>query len=636
MSEGTHRARLELLGGFCLSGADGREIRLSGRKARALLAILALSPSLSATRARLKGLLWGSRGEQQAGDSLRQMLVALRKELSNIGSRTLIVRDDHVGLDPLSIDVDVATFDDAERQGDLATAAALYRGPLLDGLDIGDDEFENWLSAERNILQGRAIAVLERFAETLEGAPRVAAAQRLVALDPLREASQRALMAAYLANGEAALAKRQLESCKSLLERELGVAPARETLELIAKPAADNPPPAVAPARKPTIAVLPFANLSDDPAQRYFSDGITADIITELSRFHEIQVRAARSTGAGQNGDPVTVGRELNEDYVADGSVRRFDRRVRITAQLLDVETGQTVWSERFDADEEEIFAVQDKIVRSISAQLSGRLRMADFERSSRKPPASMAAYDYVLRGDALPIGVPESEAEARRLFQKAIELDPNYARAYAHLSLCAAFEWYRPLDAPASLLEESLHLAKKAVILDDADEFCQSVLGHVHMLCKSHELAEYHYQKALTLNPNDPALIASLGILYGFRGEPVRGLEFFRESLAMDPKFDPTWYWRNRAVVHFVGREYEEAIIAFKRSPIMPDWVEAYLSAAYAHVGQLSEARRHATAALRLTPHFTTSALVAKEPYRRREDAEHLAEGLRKAGIPE
>ncbi len=625
-----------IVGGFRLTGAGGREVRLPGRKARALVAILALSPRLSATRARLKALLWGSRGEQQAGDSLRQMLVALRKELADIGTGALIVRDDHVGLDPQSIDVDVIAFGNAERLGDVAAAAALYRGSLLDGIDAGDDEFEAWLSAERNILLARAMAVLERFAETLAGAARVAVAQRLVALDPLREASQRALIAAYLANGEAALAKRQFESCKTLLERELGVAPARETMELIAKPAADNARAPAAPGRKPTVAVLPFANLSDDPAQRYFSDGITADIVTELSRFHEIQVRAHRPAGDGRDTDGMAAGRTLGMHYVAEGSVRRLGRRIRINVQLLDVETGEHLWAERFDADEEYIFAMQDKIVRSIAAQLSGRLRTAGLERASRKPPTSMAAYDYVLRGDALPIGVPEAEAEARRLFQKAIDLDPNYARAYAHLSQYSTLEWIRNLDAPAAMLDRSLELAKKAVALDDGDEFCQSMLGRVHMLRNSHDLAEYHFLKSLALNPNRPNLMAGLGILYGFRGEPARGLEYFREALAIDPHFDPSWYWRNRAVVHLIAHEYEEAINGFNRAPIMPDWVEAYLAASTAHLGRMDEARQHAAAALRLTPNLTIHAILSRDPYRRQEDIDHIADGLRKAGIPE
>jgi adenylate cyclase len=277
---------------------------------------------------------------------------------------------------------------------------------------------------------------------------------------------------------------------------------------------------------------------------------------------------------------------------------------------------------------------MQDQIVRSIAAQLFGRLRLANLEKASRKPPSSMAAYDYVLRGDALPIGVPEAEAEARNLFQKAIDLDPGYARAYAHLATCITFQWTRDYEGSARLLDQALELAMKAVALDDGEEFCHSVLGYVYLQRNAHELAEFHYLKALALNPNHPGLLASLGILYGFRGETARSLAYFREAITISPHFNPSWYWRNRAVVHFIAREYEEAISAFKRSPIMPEWVEAFLAAAHAQLGRMDEARQHVAAAHRLTPNLNIQAIMTKEPYLHREDAIHLADALRKAGF--
>jgi adenylate cyclase len=321
---------------------------------------------------------------------------------------------------------------------------------------------------------------------------------------------------------------------------------------------------------------------------------------------------------------------------VVEGSVRRLAQRVRINVQLVDVDTGEHLWAERFDANEDEIFVMQDHIVRSIAAQLSGRLQIADLEKASRKPPNSMAAYDYVLRGHALPIGVPEAEAEARSLFQKAIDIDPGYARAYASLGGYHIFEWSRDLATSAATLDQSLELTKKAVALDDRDDFCHAMLGRAHMFRRDHELADYHFQKALSHNPNSPFLLAALGILHGFRGDPQRGLDYFREALAIAPHFDPTWYWRNRAVVHFIAHEYKEAIEGFRRSPIQPDWVEAYLAASHAHLGYMDRARKHAVAALNLTPRLTIQVLLAIDPFRRPEDAEHLANGLRKAGIPD
>lgn len=617
--------RLNLLGGFRLTSAAGTELTLSSRKGKALLAVLALAPGLSATRARLRSLLWSDRSEEQASASLRQLLVILRKELAPLGSGVMRVREDSVGLDPDSLDVDVARFTASEAAGDAAQAVASYSGHLLDGFDLGDQAFEEWLGAERQDFRARAIAVFDLCVGELAGEARVAAAQRLIALDPLREASHRALIAAYLASGEPVLARKQFEACKALLARELGVTPAAETVALLTER------PAATLHAKPSVAVLQFANLSDDPAQRYFSDGITADIVTELSRFHQLLVRAVKGK---HDSDALAVGRELNVHYVAEGSVRRFGQRIRISVQLHDVETGQNRWAERFDTDEKDLFEVQDKIARSIAAQLAGRLTLAGIEKAARKPPTSLVAYELYLRGHALPLGVPEAEMEAQRLFKKAIEVDPGYARAYASLGSHYIAEWCRDPDAESTLLDQALALTKKAVALDDQDDYCHAMLGRTHMFRRDHQLAVFHYQKALTINPNSPFLLAGVGILYGFRGEPDRGLAYFREALELDPHFDPTWYWRNRAVVHFIAREYREAIEAFRRSPIFPDWVEAYLAASYAHLGELEEAKKHTAAALRQTPHLTIQRLLTCDPYRRPEDAKHFEEGLRKAAF--
>ncbi len=622
--------QLQLLGGFRLMGAAGEEVRLSSRKAKALLAVIALAPGQSATRARLRALLWSDRGEDQASASLRQLLVLLRKELAPLSPGLLRVHDDRLGLDPDALQIDATHFIVAELAGDAAQSVAQYSGPLLDGLDLGDQAFEDWLAAERRKFLSLAIGMFERRAAELAGEARVAVAQRLVALDPLREASHRTLIAAYLANGEAALARKQFDTCKALLARELGVQPAAETEDLLAKQSAAAPP---ASAAKPMIAVLPFANLSDDPGQRYFSDGITADVVTELSRFHQFLVRAVKGK---HDADNLVAGHEFGAHYIAQGGVRRLGKTIRINVQLQDVESGQNLWAERFDADEEEIFALQDRIVRSIAAQLSEQLRIAVVEKAARKPPTSLAAYEHMLRGDALPIGVPEMEAEARRHYQKAIDLDPGYARAYAALAQYSIFKWSRDYGAPENALAQPLELAKRGVSLDDADEFCQFVLGRMYMFRNDHDLAEYHHLKALALNPNEPGHLCALGILYGFRGETERGLAYFREALAIDPHYNPPWYWRNRAIVHFAAGEYEEAIKGFRRSPIQPDWVQAYLAASHAYLGRLDEAHKHITAAMRLAPNLTVAALLAKDPFLRPEDTEHVAVGLRKAGMPE
>ncbi len=649
--------KLQLLGGFKVMNEAGREIVISARKGRALLAVLAVSPSGSVSREKLASLLWSDRGEDQARSSLRQTLTVLRKELGPLGAKLLIADDQRVELARDSMEIDAVSIINQSKGNNapaLRRAANLYQGEFLADGEVSDPTFEEWLAGERSRFRDLMISILDRLLMLEPVIERVALAKRLLALDPLREASHLFLMNAYADNGERSMALQHYSACRDLLKSELNVQPGQEIEQLrlrlmvdasatskASQSVSSSLPSQIRDAKlqaKPSIAVLNFTNLSSDPAQRYFSDGITSDIVTELSRFHQLQVRAQRSSTNGERPvlDAAKAGHELGVQYVVEGSVRRLAQRVRINVQLVDVDTGEHLWAERFDANEDEIFTMQDHIVRSIAAQLSVRLQLADLEKASRKPPNSMAAYDYVLRGHALPVGVPEAEAEARRLFQKAIDIDPGYARAYASLGSYYIFEWSRDLDAPAALLDQTLALTKKAVALDDGDDFCHAMLGRAHMFRRDHQLADYHFQKALALNPNSPSLMASLGILYGFRGDPQRGLDYFREALAIAPHFDPTWYWRNRAVVHFIAQEYEEAIEGFRRSPIQPDWVEAYLAASHAHLGQMDEARKHAAATLHLTPRLTIQAILAVDPFRRREDAEHLADGLRKAGIPD
>jgi TolB-like protein len=629
MTGGQTGWRLALTGGFDLAAADGRQIRVSGKKAKGLLAILAMSPGLSATRARLKSLLWSDRGEAQAGDSLRQLLAVLRKELAEQGCDILLVRDDQVGLHAETLRIDTDEIVKLPAQA----AAGHYRGPLLNGLDVGDNQFEDWLAAERSTLQAQVIKVLEQLCAEGLGEARIAAAQRLVGLDTMREASHRALISAYLAMGEKALAKKQLESLAQILERELGVKPSTETLSLFATaeaPVQSNPPQSP----RPVIALLIFANQSGDAAQKYFSDGISADIATELSRFREFAVKSER--GGDSEADPAQLGRKLGVDFVVTGSVRRMGPRIRISVTLIDTQSGEQVWSERFDSDEQAIFDVQDSIVQSIAAQLASRLRMARLEAYRRKPPSSLAAYDYVLRGDALPIGNPAVEEEARQLFRKAIELDPGYARAHAALGEYEMLKWLRDFDAPRTLLVDALAISARSVLLDDKDPICHVTLSNVLAASGNFAKALHHGQRAVALNPNHPVSISQLGFLHGFLGEPETGVALFEQARLINPHFEPSWYWRDLGVVLFVARRYEDASAAFVRSPEMLDWVEAYLAACCTYLGRTEQAKAHAARTLQLTPGFTVARFMSREIYKRAEDTAHLTEGLRRAGIPD
>jgi adenylate cyclase len=389
---------------------------------------------------------------------------------------------------------------------------------------------------------------------------------------------------------------------------------------------------------KPSIAVLPFADMSGDPGQQYFSDGITEDIITELSRFHDLSVRARNTSFQFRDKtiDVRRLGHELSVQYVVEGSVRRMGERMRITAQLIDAASGNHLWAERFDRDQLEIFAVQDQVVRTIVATLVGRLEAAGAEQAGRKPPMSLAAYEFVLRGVAIPYGNLETEAERRRMFEKAIALDQGYGRPHALLAHAMFLEWFRDMSGSDATLDRAFGLAKKAVALDENDSTCQFVLGWLHLFRRSFDLAEQYYQRALELNPNNPEQVARMGFLDVFMGRPDAAIEWLMQAKLLDPYFNPISYYHALGTAYFVAQRYDEAIAAFSRSSTMPVWVQAYLAACHALTGKIDLAKSFAAEVVRLTSDFSSVRLVAKEPYKRLSDRELLLDGLRKAGLPE
>jgi TolB-like protein/Tfp pilus assembly protein PilF len=399
-----------------------------------------------------------------------------------------------------------------------------------------------------------------------------------------------------------------------------------------------KPKSAAAPPSKPSIAVLPFINMSGDPEQTYFSDGITEDILTELSRFRALSVIARNSSFRFRGGDVdvVRVGRELNVQYVLEGSVRKMGDKIRITAQLIDATTGSHVWADRYDRTQEEIFNVQDQVVRMIVGTLAGRIEAAGVEKAVRKPPSSLAAYDCVLRADALPFSNPEARAEVRRLSEKAIELDPSYGRAYSQLAISYYLEWVNDYSGSDAALDEAYSLANKAIALDDNDSQAFSFLGVVHMMRRSYDLSEHCLKKAIALNPNRPVVMTSLGLLYGYLGRPDDGIACFEQAKSIDQFYEPTWYWPTLGTLHFMAGRYDEAIVHLSRSRAMPPWVHAYLAASFAHTDRNVQAEHHAGEVVRLTPGFSAVRFLTKEPFKQSAGRDHLLEGLRKAGLPQ
>ena len=519
--------KLTFLGGFEVRLASGEVADLPAQKDRALLAILAMTPGDAHSRDRLAGLLWSERGDHQARGSLKQALMRLRRCLNGTGDDVLRADRRSVALNRDTISVDALTFERQVREGtieSLTQAMALYRGDLLDGISIHDPAFEDWLLVERQRLrQLFEHALANLMAKALAaGDPDGAAeaARKLLLLDPLSEAAYRTLMQVHSDQAQSAQALKLYEVLRERIHRELGVQPEPATVALVdhirgRRKAASSAPEQVAPpvprelplpVTKPSIAVLPFLNLSGDPEQQYFSDGITEDIITELSRFRTLFVIARNSSFRYRGGDrDVTqVGRDLGVRYLAEGSVRRVGERVRISAQLIETATGSHLWAEHYDRDAVDILAVQDEIIRAIATTLGYQVEAAGRERALRLSPDALSAYDHVLRSEALLMRFAKDDnAEARRWAETAVELDPRSALAHAQLGWTYCMDYICGwVEDRASALDTAYTLARRAVLLDEADCRARWLLGNIHIYRREYDEACAHLRRAISSQP--------------------------------------------------------------------------------------------------------------------------------------
>jgi len=386
------------------------------------------------------------------------------------------------------------------------------------------------------------------------------------------------------------------------------------------------------------LCVLPFANPGGDPEQQALIDGITGDIITELSRWRRFAVRS-RSASFRFRGDAVDVGhvgRELNVRFVVTGSVRRVAERVRINVELIEADSGSQVWAERFDCTHSEVFAVQDQVVQRVASTLGDRVQESDAERARRKPPASLDAYECLLKGNALPWDEPGAAEEATRLFEKAIELDPGYGLAYALLATMRCGAWRDNPDSPDALLDEACALARRAVELDDGESTCHSLLGHIYLYRHSYELAEQHGRRAVDLNPNNAWNFADFGMVLCYLGRTEEALAWLLKAREIDPYFGPPWYWRQTGQAYMALRRYEDALSMFAHIPRRSSRIAAYMAACHARLGHADRAAALAAECVALQPAFTIRQRMTREPYRMTADSEQLADSMRLAGLPE
>jgi TolB-like protein/Flp pilus assembly protein TadD len=402
-------------------------------------------------------------------------------------------------------------------------------------------------------------------------------------------------------------------------------------------PAADARPPQLPLPDKPSIAVLPFTNLSADPEQEYFSDGITEDIITELSRFRSLFVIARNSSFhyKGQSPKVQDVGRDLGVQYVVQGSVRKAGSRLRISAQLVEAETGNHLWAERYDRELEDVFAVQDEVVQAIVAAIPGRIDEAAVRRARYKPTENLTAYDCLLRGEWYTRS-DFAHRDAIAMFAKAIEIDPQCARAHVRLASYHGASIFNH-GAPAEEAERKARShAEQALAIDDGDSLAQSIAAVVYLICGEHDLARRHIERAIALNPNDPYVALRAGVVEPYLGNHADALRWMRTGMRLDPHF-PDPHRENLFDAFYMARDYEQAVRVAREWPNPPHHIYAVLAAVYAQLGRMDEARDAVAMYQRERPknsEFASLLAAHLKMCARQEDADHWLEGYRKAGF--
>jgi TolB-like protein len=602
--------RFQLLGPPKFQTAAGDPVAIRSRKGIGLLACLALADGRPVGRDHLCALLWSDRQTAQARGSLRQLLVDLRQDFGHASQVLDTATDGAISFHDSAVVSDVAEFQRLRRADDrkgLEQAFALRRGQFLEGLAPENAAFADWLEDNRRALDNlwceataRLLRVLERDGDHRRSQD---VAGRLLSVDPLCELAHQSVIRAHIAMNNRSLALRHYQEYREKLDRELGAEPDALTRQIVQDasaqravptPSTEASAPAVSTRRpKASIAVLPFEQSGGNPEDLHFAAGLTEDLTTELSRFADLAVIAqasVRQHAEATEGRP----RGLDAEYLVRGSVRRADQRVRITASLIHAADGVTLWSERFDRDFSDLFALQDDIVRRVVTVLAARVEAFEMEKALQKPAIGYEAYDLFLKARFLQReGKREGILAARALLREAIAREPRFASAYAELSLGYSYEhqsdWSTDLEHAR---QEAVAAAEQAIAIDHTNSNGHRALAEAQFYCnKNLDIAKAEGDTALEQNPNDQFSMCLLGFVLACKGHAADGQRYSLESLKLSPLASEPCLYAISVGAYFEGN-YADAASGFARLAGTADEALAFRAASLWNLGQADAAR--------------------------------------------
>ena len=649
-----------LFGGFELRDVGGEELTLGTRKARALLAFLIIESGQWHPRERLAGMFWGDRAQTQARNSLNQALYEIGK-LEEASAATIIERTpERVRIVEGAIGSDVEQFLKL-LPGNALEAAALRAGDLLDGADLRDQSFVDWLLDKRAEYQAalsaglRTLASASNTGENQDTA--LQAARHLVALDPLDEAARRQLMHLLAQAGNRAEAIRQFDVCASLLKDELGIEPDAATRSLLEQIRRSQPvQPALvslaedghqklietpATVHRPVIAVMPFANLDDDPEFGLMVDGFGEDLIFALSAFRSFRVLARTATFRLRRADMdhTDIQRALGANYAVNGRVRRSGRRLRISVELVDCSTGDQLWADRYDRILDDFFEIEDDIARRIAGAIEPTLENVEMVRALGRPPETLEAYGLMQRGYwHIYRAKPDDEVQAFRFFEAALAIDPTYAEAVAGL----AYLKFR--DAHANLLNDFLgrmedcrQTAAHALELDPRNPRAMRILSGADSIFGNHDVALATIKRAVELCPSYAQGFSGLAFAYDFKGSFSDAIPAADETIRLRPH-DPVLHRciMSKSIAAYQTGLYEGAELVARNSIRTNDrwWISNMMLAASLGKQQRPDAAKAAIEKLKKDlPGLTLQAMLQGMPFADAAHREHLADGLIQAG---
>ena len=641
--------RVDLLGPF-RAGIDGAPVRIGGRKGMALLAYL-VRRGRAVPRESLMALLWPDSGDAQARASLRQALATLRRDLGAAAAAIRSAEDNEIALVTGAVTTDAEECDRLAESGTIANlkvAQALWRGDFLEGLGPVTPEFDRWVEAERGALRATRELLLVRLCDAQAAAGHteamIATALRLLALDPLQEHVHRRVIDGYRRQGRLDAALRQFEMLRAVLQSELGVQPELVTLDLIreirtargmsgAARAGAKPPPApaapAAPSARPSIAVLPFSGQPDGSDATLLGEGIAEEVIVNLSRDRGLLVVSRQSSFHPQvlQAAPDVIGAQFGVRFLLSGSVRLAGDRIRVMAHLTRCDDASDLWSESFDREVGDIFALQSEIARMVMATATGRIVEEEALREAASDSSNLDAWRLVLLGlRQLHAHTPDSMRAAIDALSRAVALAPENGRAHGLLALARIYERWN--YAAQTEVSDILPLAERALVLDRRDSRAHCAMAVASLLARDHDRAGSHFEAGLVANPNDDLLLIEYGRYLMYVDRPEEGLMRVREAMRLNP-LHPDWYWNIQGrCLHLLGR-HSEALAAFRHIAAPAFYHFCYMAACHRALGEHGAAEAMRDRLIAARPDFDLAGFVATLPHRNPATAERFAAEL-------